>query len=95
MRGKVKWFSDSKGFGFMDGFANYGLLPDLLQDLKDLGMTEQAFTTLFSSAEDYIQTWEKAVALSGCASTNPNCQPVTKPPACGATSQSSSNGAHL
>jgi len=67
----------------VDGLANYGLLPDLLQDLKDLGMTEQAFTTLFSSAEDYIQTWEKAVALSGCASTNPNCQPVPKPPACG------------
>jgi len=72
----------------VDGFANYGLLPDLLQDLKNLGMTTQAFSSLFSSAEDYIQSWEKAVALSGCVSTNPKCQPAQKPPVCGAVSQS-------
>lgn len=84
---------DDKTFDFnVHGLANYGLLPDLLQDLKNLGMTTQAFNSLFSSAEDYIQSWEKAVALSGCASTNPKCQPIHEPPFCGTISQSPSNG---
>lgn len=57
-----------------DGMANYGLLPDLLQDLKNVGMTTKVFNSLFSSAEDYIQTWEKAVKLSGCDGTKPECR---------------------
>jgi microsomal dipeptidase-like Zn-dependent dipeptidase len=33
-----------------EGLANYGLLPDLLQDLKNVGMTPAEFETLFASA---------------------------------------------
>jgi len=48
-----------------EGLANYGLLPDLLQDLKNVGMTPAEFETLFASAEGFVRMWEKAAARSG------------------------------
>lgn len=44
----------------MDGLAHYGLMPDLLQDLKNIGFGALQLKPLFSSAEDYIRMWEKA-----------------------------------
>ncbi len=44
----------------LDGLAHYGLLPDLLQDLKNIGLTTVQLAPLFGSAEDYIKMWEKA-----------------------------------
>jgi hypothetical protein len=46
-----------------DGLAHYGLLPDMLQDLKDLG--DEDMQTLFQSAEGYLQMWEKVERLRG------------------------------
>jgi hypothetical protein len=46
----------------LDGLAHYGLMPDLLQDLKNIGFTKLQLQPLFGSAEDYIQMWEKAEA---------------------------------
>jgi hypothetical protein len=43
----------------IDGVAHYGMLPDLIQDLKNAGLTDQDLLPLFRSAEDYIRTWEK------------------------------------
>lgn len=43
----------------LDGFAHYGLLPDFIQDAKNVGLTPQDLTPLFHSAEDYIEMWEK------------------------------------
>jgi len=43
----------------IDGVAHYGILPDLIQDLKNAGLTDQDLQPLFRSAEDYIRTWEK------------------------------------
>ena len=43
----------------LDGLAHYGLMPDMLQDLKNIGFTNLQLTPLFSSAEDYIRMWEK------------------------------------
>ena len=43
-----------------DGMAHYGLMPDFLQDLRNIGMQPMQLTYLFRSAEDYIQMWEKA-----------------------------------
>jgi microsomal dipeptidase-like Zn-dependent dipeptidase len=48
----------------LDGVAHYGMLPDLIQDLKNVGLTDADLAPLFSSAEDYIQTWEKCVSRS-------------------------------
>ncbi len=43
-----------------DGMAHYGMMPDFLQDLRNIGMQPMQLTYLFRSAEDYIQMWEKA-----------------------------------
>jgi hypothetical protein len=41
------------------GLAHYGMIPDFLQDGRNIGLTDKDLTPLFSSAEDYIQMWEK------------------------------------
>ena len=47
-----------------DGMAHYGLMPDFLQDLRNVGLSPGSLTPLFRSAEDYIQMWEKTVQSS-------------------------------
>ena len=51
-----------------DGFAHYGLLPDFLQDLMNVGLPRHAFVSLFASAESYVLTWEKAWRVAGITS---------------------------
>lgn len=46
----------------LDGLAHYGLLPDFIQDLKNVGVDEDHLKPLFGSAEDYIRIWERCVA---------------------------------
>lgn len=48
----------------LDGVAHYGMLPDLIQDLKNSGLTDEDLLPFFRSAEDYIQMWEKCVRRS-------------------------------
>jgi microsomal dipeptidase-like Zn-dependent dipeptidase len=43
----------------IDGMANYGLLPDLLQDLRNIGVPAEDLAVLFRSANDVVDTWEK------------------------------------
>jgi len=49
----------------LDGVAHYGLLPDFLQDLKNVGLDTAALATLFRSAEDYIRMWETCDVRKG------------------------------
>jgi hypothetical protein len=48
-----------------DGLAHYGMLPDVLQDTRNVGLPEDRMAPLFRSAEDYIQMWEKARRVGG------------------------------
>jgi hypothetical protein len=48
-------------------------VPDMLQDLKNLGMPADNLEALFSSAEAYLKMWEKTWDASGCAS-KADCQ---------------------
>ncbi|MEJ2598191.1 MAG: membrane dipeptidase [Anaerolineales bacterium] len=43
----------------LDGMAHYGMLPDLLQDLRNVGLTAEDLAPLFRSANDYIEMWDK------------------------------------
>lgn len=52
----------------LDGVAHYGMLPDLLQDLKNSGLTDEDLQPFFRSAEDYIQMWEKCLQRSAALS---------------------------
>jgi microsomal dipeptidase-like Zn-dependent dipeptidase len=45
-----------------EGLAHFGLLPELIQDLKNEGLTDRDLDPLFRSAEGYIRMWERAVA---------------------------------
>jgi microsomal dipeptidase-like Zn-dependent dipeptidase len=44
-----------------DGVAHYGLMPDLLANVRRAGGGSEALQTLFGSAEAYLRTWERAV----------------------------------
>ena len=46
----------------IDGLSHYGLLPDMLQDLRNVGMSPVTLGWLFRSAERYIGVWERSVA---------------------------------
>ena len=53
----------------IDGVAHYGMIPDFLQDVANSHSRHDEvgtyFTPLFSSAEDYIQMWERAWIVAG------------------------------
>ena len=43
-----------------DGLAHYGLLPDMIEDMRRQGLADHTLQQLFRGAESYLQTWEKA-----------------------------------
>ena len=43
----------------IDGLAHFGLVPDMLQDLKNVEMPKRDLQALFGSAEAYLEMWEK------------------------------------
>jgi len=45
-----------------DGVAHYGLMPDLLANVRRSGGGSEALRTLFGSAGAYVRTWERAVS---------------------------------
>ena len=47
----------------LDGLAHYGMLPDMLQDLRNVGLSTGLLTSLFRSAEHYIDVWERSVSI--------------------------------
>jgi hypothetical protein len=54
-----------KQFDFnVDGLAHIGLLPDLVQDLTNIGLDSYYMDQLMCSAEQYIRVWEKAEAIA-------------------------------
>jgi len=44
-----------------DGVAHYGMLPDFLQDLDNVGLDPRDMTPLFNSAEDFARMWVQAL----------------------------------
>ncbi|HEX6275306.1 MAG TPA: hypothetical protein VFZ53_19835, partial [Polyangiaceae bacterium] len=61
-----------------DGFANMGMFPDFVAELRAIGVSDEDLAPLFLSAEAYIQLWERTDA----AKVNVACSPVP-PPECG------------
>lgn len=59
-------YNGGRDFDFnIDGLAHYGMFPDLIQDLKNLGFTPGQLTPLFLASEQYIQMWEQAHRAKG------------------------------
>ena len=44
-----------------EGVAHYGLLPDFLQDLSNVGMQSRDLSALFRSAEDFAEMWTRCL----------------------------------
>jgi microsomal dipeptidase-like Zn-dependent dipeptidase len=56
-------YKSVRDFDFnLDGQAHYGMYPDLIQDMKNLGLSPSQLKPLFLAAEQYIKMWEKAEA---------------------------------
>jgi microsomal dipeptidase-like Zn-dependent dipeptidase len=56
-----KQVTGQKVFDFNgDGLAHIGLLPDLIADLRMIGLTDADLDPLFRSAEGFIQVWERS-----------------------------------
>ncbi|HEX8896385.1 MAG TPA: membrane dipeptidase [Terriglobales bacterium] len=50
--------SGQKTYDFnVDGLAHIGLLPDMVADLKNVGVTDEQLQPLFGSAQAYINMW--------------------------------------
>jgi hypothetical protein len=49
----------------IDGVAHYGMLPDFLQDLRNVGLTAEDLAPLFRSAYDYVQMWQTCEQRAG------------------------------
>ncbi len=43
------------------GLTNVGMLPDFIEEMKMIGITDEQLEPLFRSAEAYIRVWESAV----------------------------------
>lgn len=57
-------YPGGRDFDFnIDGLAHYGMLPDLIQDMKNLGLNAFQLQPIFMAAEEYIKIWEKADAV--------------------------------
>jgi len=41
----------------LDGMAHYGMLPDFLQDVRNVGLSQEDLAPLFRSAYDYVEMW--------------------------------------
>ena len=56
-------YAGTRDFDFnLDGQAHYGMLPDLIQDMKNQGLTPVQLKPLFLGAEQFIKMWERAEA---------------------------------
>jgi hypothetical protein len=63
----------------IEGVAHYGLIPDWLQDLRNIGMSEQELAALFMGAEDYIEMWERTVSRTDPSWSAPDSAHASDP----------------
>ena len=66
-----------------DGMAHAGMLPDFIEDLRRVGVSDAYLQPLFRSAEAYVRMWERAEEI--------DTPPVVIPPE-GITIQASESG---
>ncbi|MCK4742221.1 MAG: HYR domain-containing protein [Sulfuriflexus sp.] len=60
-----KQVTGQKTFDFnVDGLAHVGLLPDMVNDMDNVGLNGNYLSALFNSAEEYVRVWERAKAIS-------------------------------
>jgi hypothetical protein len=59
-----RWNLSHAGWDFnLDGFQHIGLLPDLLQDMRNVGVQWEQLGPLFRGAQDFIDMWQRSVSI--------------------------------
>jgi hypothetical protein len=59
-----RWRNFHAGWDYnLDGFQHIGMLPDLLQDMRNVGVQWEQMGPLFNGASDMIGTWRRSVAI--------------------------------
>lgn len=46
----------------IDGFMHVGMLPELIEDLRNTNVSDESIDDLFRSAEAWLRVWERSVA---------------------------------
>jgi microsomal dipeptidase-like Zn-dependent dipeptidase len=60
-----------------EGLAHVGLLPELIEDVRGDGVSDEELEPLFRSAEGYVRMWEKAELRSDVLDVEPRpCLPA-------------------
>jgi len=82
----TQYRQDNFGWDYnTEGWANYGVVPDMLQDAKNLGLDADVMGTMFRSAQDYVDAWAKATRVSRCDEAGGKCiDAEVKPQDCAA-----------
>jgi hypothetical protein len=66
LRPMKRWRRFRSGWDYnLDGFQHIGLLPDLLQDMRNVGVQWEQLGPMFDGANDLISTWQKSVDIGG------------------------------
>jgi uncharacterized repeat protein (TIGR03803 family) len=64
-----------------EGVAHYGLFPDFLQDLKNVGLQTHDMNPIFHSAEGFATMWTKCIKASAAFGAIPQIYTETRPDA--------------
>ncbi|MFK8331229.1 hypothetical protein M2D63_014550 [Pseudomonas sp. BJa5] len=60
-----RWKKFRSGWDFnLDGLQHVGLLPDLLQDMRNVGVQWEQLAPLMHGAQDLLDTWRRSNAIS-------------------------------
>jgi hypothetical protein len=59
-----RWNRGHSGWDFnLDGLQHIGLLPDLIQDMRNVGVQWEQLGPLFRGAQDFVDLWRRSVAI--------------------------------
>jgi hypothetical protein len=59
-----RWSVRQSGFDFnLDGLQHIGLLPDMIQDMRNVGVQWEQLGPLFHGAQEFINLWKRSVSL--------------------------------
>ncbi|MBW2629074.1 MAG: hypothetical protein JRE45_15835 [Deltaproteobacteria bacterium] len=85
IRPLVKWKNDNvsvpEGFNTgwdvnLDGMQHIGLFPDLIQDMRNGGVTWELLTPMFNAAEDFVRMWEKTCTMANAFRSENGLDPL-------------------
>lgn len=60
----------------LDGFQHIGLLPDFMQDVRNVGVPFEYMTPLFNAAEEYVRLWERDCKVANALAASRGADPV-------------------